>query len=452
MVSSCQNGATKEKEILSPLQVITNVNIIDVKSGKIRKSDVVVSADTIKEILDPGSSKSWEEATLINGEGKYLLPGLAEMHAHIPSVMWNDPQMEETLFLYLSNGITTIRGMLGHPLHLELRARTDSMKLLSPRIYTSSPSLNGSTVTSPEMADEKIRQYKEEGYDFLKLHPGIRLHVFDQIVKTAKEVNIPFAGHVSTLVGIRHALESGYASIDHVDGYLEGLVPESKNVNPTENGFFGYNFTRLADSSKIDALVRLSKENQVWVVPTQTLFTRWFSPLPANELAGQPEMKYMAPEVIENWISSKQNLTENEEYNAEQWEAFIKLRKRLILSLHKNGQGLLLGSDAPQVFNVPGFSIQHELQDMVDLGLSPLEAIQIGTVNPAQYFGMEGKFGEIIAGASADLILLDQNPLEDIRHMQQPAGVMVRGQWLSREMIDQKLKEIENKYTTTSPQ
>ncbi|WP_186758494.1 amidohydrolase family protein [Echinicola salinicaeni] len=444
-LSACQGQDKEQSETNKNIQVITNVNLIDIRTGDIQKAQVIVENQKIKSILEP-STETVKNAVLINGEGKYLVPGLAEMHAHIPSVIWNDPQMEETLFLYLSNGVTTIRGMLGHPLHLTLREKADSMAILSPRIYTSSPSLNGNSVTTVEQAQTMITNFQKEGYDFLKLHPGIRLHVFDQIVKTANEVGIPYAGHVSTLVGIRHALQSKYASIDHVDGFLEGLVPESLEVNPSENGLFGYNFTSLADTSLIPELVQMSSENKVWVVPTQSLFTRWFSPIPADSLANQAEMQYMAPEVIENWTNSKVNLTEGEGYDPGQWEDFMHIRKLLIKSLHDNGHGLLLGSDAPQVFNVPGFSIQHELQAMVDAGLSPLEALQIGTINPAQYFNQVGKFGEIKEDASADLILLDKNPLEDIKNMEHPAGVMVRGRWINRDEIDQKLKFISDKF------
>ncbi|AWW29330.1 amidohydrolase [Echinicola strongylocentroti] len=445
---ACQNK-NSQKEAPSPTaKVIADVNIIDIRNGHITKGHVVVDSGKIQRILPVSEDEAEviQEAELINGKGKYLVPGIAEMHAHLPSVIWNDPQMEEVLFLYLSNGITTIRGMLGHHLHLELKEKVANDKILSPRIYTSSPSLNGNTVTSTEQATEMVTSYQKDGFDFLKLHPGLRLHVFDQIVKTANEVNIPFAGHVSTLVGIRHALESGYASIDHVDGFLEGLVPESAGVNPTENGFFGYNFTEKADTTLIPDLVKTTKTHEVWVVPTQSLFSRWFSPTPAKQLANDPEMKYMAPEVIENWINSKNNLTETDAYNAEQWEDFMAIRKMLIRGLQENGHGLLLGSDAPQVFNVPGFSIQHEMQAMVEAGLSPLETLQMGTVNPAKYFGQEGNFGEIATGASADLILLDANPLEDISNMQRPRGVMVRGHWISRDQIDQKLKTIADKY------
>ena len=424
------------------VSIFTEVSVIDIRSGNIQDEKyVVVENGKIKDIFDKKPELP-ETAEVIDGKGKYLMPGLAEMHAHIPSPDWGRENMEETLFLYLSNGITTIRGMLGHPVHLELRERALKNEVLSPRVITSSPSLNGNTVKTKEEAIEKVKAYKEAGYDFLKLHPGIKLEVFDQIVETANEVGINFAGHVSIDVGIRHALKSGYASVDHVDGYLEGLVPKEKGLNPNSNGFFGYNFTYDADTSLIDELVALSKENKVWVVPTQTLFERWFSPDDPQVLASATEMKYMPKAMLENWVKSKENLINDPSFNKEQWSAFNQIRRELIYKLHHEGHGLLLGSDAPQVFNVPGFSIHHELATMIKAGLTPLEALQIGTINPAKFLQMEGQFGEIINGASADLILLNNSPINNLEALKEISGVMVRGQWLSKEEIDQRLEEI----------
>jgi imidazolonepropionase-like amidohydrolase len=422
--------------------IISDVNVLNVRDGVVEEGrHVLIDSGKIVRIMEAEASLPPAD-TVISGSGKYLMPGLAEMHAHIPSPEWGRNLTSETLFLYLSNGVTTIRGMLGHPLHLELREQAEKNEILSPRIYTSSPSLNGNTVPSPEEARQKVTEYHQAGYDFLKLHPGIQLEVFDEIVRTAKALGIPYAGHVSVHVGIRHALESDYASVDHVDGFLEGLVPESANVAPDANGFFGYNFTRLADTLMISELVSMSRENGVWVVPTQSLFDRWFSPESPETLVQAPEMKYMPASTLESWVNSKKGLVTDATYTAGQWEAFNEIRKKMIYQLHQQGQGLLLGSDAPQVFNVPGFSIHHELQGMLDAGLSPAEAIRIGTLNPAVFFGREGDFGEVVEGASADLILLPANPLEDLSHLKNLEGVMVRGRWLSRTEIDKRLAEI----------
>ena len=439
-LTACASSVS-ENAISNASIVITDVQVINVRDGSITQKTVVIDSGRIAQLLDKVPEMP-DSATQINGSGKFLLPGLAEMHAHIPAPGQYDNRIEETLFLYLSNGITTIRGMLGHPVHLELREQAVNNEILSPRIYTASPSLNGNTIPTPEEARAKVTAYQQDGYDFLKIHPGVPLEAFDELVKTANEVGIPFAGHVPVDVGIRHALESNYATIDHVDGYLEGLVPEEENVNPNENGFFGYNFTPLADTSLIDELVQMSSEHDVWVVPTQSLFDRWFSPENAETLAEAPEMRYMPSSTIDNWVNSKQNLVTDESYNPAQWELFNTIRKKLIYDLQHNGHGLLLGSDAPQVFNVPGFSIHHELKGMLDAGLTPLEAIQIGTLNPAIYFEQEGEFGEIVEGASADLLLLNTNPLEDLSALKDLAGVMVRGRWLSKNDIDTRLEGI----------
>lgn len=440
---SCSPSIEKV-ELAVSTYVFEQANVIDMTNGSVSVKHVVVEEDQITRLLDGTTEFDWTEATVIPAKGKFLMPGLAEMHAHIPSLEWDDPLIDETLFLYLSNGVTTIRGMLGNPVHLALREKAKKREITSPRIFTSSPSLNGTTVRTPEEAQSKVSAYADEGYDFLKLHPGIRLHVFDEIVRTANAKGIPYAGHVSNLVRVRHALESKYHTIDHVDGFLEGLVPAEAGVNPIENGFFGYNFTDLADTAKIGELVALSKENNVWVVPTQALFDRWFSPTPAEQLVEEPEMKYMSRDTRAAWTKSKKDLTESGGYDAEKWKRFNEIRYKLIKALHENEQGLLLGSDAPQVFNVPGFSIHHELQGMLDAGLSPLQALQIGTINPATFF--DGNFGQIKEGMEADLIMTEKNPLDDLRNLLNPEGVMARGMWLDKSTIADKLNQIAEKY------
>ena len=436
-------GCNQAQEKVSPTAIlISEVHILDVKNGEILENqNVVVDSGKIKAISATlQNPKGFTQR--IEGKGKFLVPGLAEMHAHIPSPNTPRQRVEETLFLYLSNGVTTIRGMLGHPSHLEMREQASNGTLVSPRIFTSSPSLNGFTVRSPEEARKKVTAFQKAGYDFLKIHPGILLNAFDTLVKTANEVGITFSGHVPVAVGIRHALESKYASIDHVDGFLEGLVPESKDINPADNGFFGYNFTSLAETDKINELVALSKENEVWIVPTQSLFERWFAPIPVEELLAQPEMKYMPKSTLANWERVKRDYMNDPSFSEEQWQKFNEIRQRLINRLQENGYGMLLGSDAPQLFNVPGFSIHHEIEGMLGAGLTPLQVLQAGTINPAIFFGKEDEFGEIRVGLDADFLLVEENPLDNIKALQKLEGVMYRGNWLSREAIDKKLEEI----------
>lgn len=425
----------------------THVNVITMENETVLKDQTVLIKDgKIAKIGAAADIDIKGGATAIDGRGKYLIPGISEMHAHIPGNQNGTEIVEETLFLYLSNGITLIRGMLGQPYHLTLREQVAKGEVLGPRIYTSGPSINGNTVRSVEEARAKVTAQKEAGYDFLKLHPGLTRENFDAVVATANKVGIPYAGHVSTGVGVRRAIEAKYASIDHVDGYVEGLVPSSIRVNPNTNGFFGVNFTDIADENLIPELVNATKEAGVWIVPTQAMMERWIGPTPAAEIGADPEMQYMNPRTLNNWIRTKDNILSNSTYDANQANKFNALRRKVIGDMHKAGVGILLGSDAPQVFNVPGFSIQREMDAMLRSGMSPYEILKSGTVNPAIYFGDEDLYGKVKEGLSADLILLDANPLNNIANMKNPAGVMVRGKWLSEEFIARRLKVIAERY------
>lgn len=439
-ILSCSQS---QERISASAILLQHVNVVDVQNGDIIKDvHVVVDSGRISKILKR-VSKPEAFGHRIDGKGQYLMPGLAEMHAHIPSPPTTQLRTEHTLYLYLANGITTIRGMLGHPSHIVLKQLVAKGNILGPRIFTSSPSLNGNSVKSVEEARSKVSEYARLNYDFLKIHPGIKLEVFEALVETARKEGISFAGHVPVDVGIVRALESGYATIDHVDGFLEGLVPAEANVAADANGFFGYNFTALADTTKIDELVKLSRDHKVWIVPTQTLFERWFAPTTADEMLSEPEMVYMPRAILNIWRQRKIESTgPNSGFDETQWQQFNRIRRKLIKSIQENGQGLLLGSDAPQLFNVPGFSIHHEMATMVEAGLTPLEVIQSGTINVAEYLGMQDKMGQIEEGMIADAILLRSNPLDDVGALKELSGVMLRGKWISKAEIDHALNEI----------
>lgn len=425
--------------------IIKDVTIISMVGENTTIGNIEIVGTKIKSIGDVNANKL---STVIDGTGKYIIPGLTEMHAHIPTPEeGDDSYVKDVLFLYLSQGVTNIRGMLGDPYHLTLKESIASGELkISPRVYTSSHSLNGNSVTTPEEAEEKIRQYKTDGYDFLKIHPGIQLDVWNSVESTAKEVGIPYSGHVPVDVGIHRALDAQYATIDHIDGFIDGLIPKDQPFDKDGGGFFGYGFTDLVDVDLINPLVDKTKKQNVAIVPTQTLFTRWFSPTdPARDLLAS-EMKYMPSKTRFAWRQNKEQLINNEDYSAEQWSSYNSIRTQLLSALYKRGVTILLGSDAPQVMNVPGFSLHHEMKEMANAGMSNYDILKSGTSGPADFFSASGQFGTIQEKASADFILLNKHPLEDISNAQDIAGVMVRGYWLSRDMIDEGLKKIELKH------
>ena len=382
-------------------------------------------------------------ALVIDASDKYLMPGWAEMHAHVPPIDDIAP-MKDVLTLYLANGITTIRGMLGHPKHLELRSKINSGEVLGPHFYATGPSFNGQTVKTAERGAEMVREQKAAGYDYLKLHPGLTKETFPAIAKTAHEVGIPFVGHVSFNVGVWRAIDAGYSSIDHLDGFIEAITPGSDTLAEQETGLFGAWIAYRADAARIPKLVNALREKQIYVVPTQALAERWLSPLPATEFTDDPEMKYMKPQEIENWVKAKTGYMTNPNFSKERAEKLVQIRRKLIHECQKNGVQLLLGSDAPQVFNVPGFSIHHEMKYMVDAGLTPYETLKTGTVNVASYLGKTDS-GVIKVGNVSDLVLLNGNPLTDINQTRAIEGVMMGTNWLSKNYIQNELKKLEKK-------
>ncbi len=436
--SAQQSTDNKSKEI-----VFRNVNVIPMdKEQVLMNQDVVVKDGKIISIKPASKSNYGKNAIVVDAKGKYLMPGLAEMHAHVPPVDDIAP-MKDVVMLFVLKGVTTIRGMLGHPRHIELRSKIESGEIIGPRFITSGPSFNGNSVKTPEAAAAMVREQKKAGYDFLKLHPGLTKENFAAIAATAKEVNIPFAGHVSFDVGVWLAIDAGYATIDHLDGFVESLVPGIENMKESETGLFSLFIADKADESGIQRLTDSLRNHHIWVVPTQALAERWFHPArDADALGKEDEMKYMDAETMNNWTNTKKNLLKNPNYKASTATKLIEIRRKLIAACNQNGVGLLLGSDAPQVFDVPGFSVHHELQYLVDAGLSPYDAIKTGTLNVGRFLNRED-IGVIKVGAVSDLILLNGNPLENINNTKNIEGVMLRNLWFPKDYIQAELKKLE---------
>lgn len=416
-----------------------NVNVLPMTSDTVlREQTVIVRDGRIARIGAVDETPVPAGAAVIDGTDRYLMPGLAEMHAHVPASP--SEELDRTLALYTANGITTIRGMLGRPYHLELRKALTSGEILGPRLVTSGPSFNGNSVDGTADAERMVREQQAAGYDFLKIHPGLTRGEFEAMAEAANELDIPFAGHVPSAVGVPVALDAGMATIDHLDGYMQALVPRDEDPSGGFGGFFGVLLAGSAEASRIDELAIATAEAGVWNVPTETLFEHVTNATDPDAMAEWPEMRYMPAATVEEWVERKAGVIGDPAFDPALAERAIELRRALILALHEAGAGLLLGSDSPQIFNVPGFSLHRELALLVEAGLTPYAALRTGTVNPAAYFGATATFGTIKPGLSADLVLLDDNPLGDIDNTRRIHGVMRQGRWLSREAIDTMLE------------
>lgn len=412
-----------------------NVNVLTMTSEEVLRAQTVIVTDgRIDHLGSVEETPVPEAARVIDGTDRWLMPGLAELHAHVPAA--SSDELERVFALYVANGVTTVRGMLGRPSHLALRRALAHGEVFGPRLITSGPSFNGNSVQDVAEAERRVREQRAAGYDFLKIHPGLTRAEFEAVADTANELGMPFAGHVPAAVGVDAALEAGMATIDHLDGYMQALLPPNVDPSGGLGGFFGLLLAGEADASKIRPIAARTAAAGVWNVPTQSLFEHVTSAVDPEAMAQWPEMRYMPAATVLNWVRSKREVVGDSAFDPGLAVRAIELRRALILALQEAGAGLLLGSDSPQIFNVPGFSLHRELGYLVASGLTPFEALRAGTVSPAVYFGRTAEFGAVEPGLAADLLLLDDNPLADIAHTRRIHGVMLRGRWLSREDLD----------------
>ena len=403
------------------------VNVIPMDEERVLEDQTVIVRDgRIAEMGPADETDVPEGAQEVDGGGRYLVPGLAEMHGHIPSPEEQPEYTDDVLFLFVANGVTTVRGMQGQPGQLALRERANSGEIVAPSLYLAGPAFSGGSVDSPEQARERVRQQHEEGWDYLKVLGGMTQAEYDAMAETAHEVGIPFVGHVPGDVGLMHALEMGQQTIDHVDGYIEYLDGSEGPV----------------DEAELQEAIEATKEAGTAIIPTMALWETLRGTAKLGTLTGYDELRYMPPEMVASWTESHEERLQNPDFDSTAAHQTIDNRMRVLEALHDGGVTILFGTDAPQQFSVPGFSIHHELSRMTDAGMTPYEILQTATANVGDYFQDKDRFGTIEPGARADLILLEANPLDDIAHLADLAGVMVQGRWLPEEEIQAQLDEI----------
>lgn len=403
-----------------------NVNVVPMSSDTVLVQQTVVVRDGVIDTIGPVDTVPIpEDVQVVDGTDRYLVPGLAEMHAHVPEV--GTSELDRYFALYVANGVTTIRGMLGRESHLGLRRDLRDAKVFGPRLVTSGPSLNGRSVTGVQDAKRQVEEQHAAGFDFIKIHPGLKADQFDALADAANALHMPFAGHVTVAAGVPRVLEKGMATIDHLDGYFAALLPPANQGRGGFGGFFDVMLANEIDASGMADIARETAEAGTWNVPTEILVELMINDIPVAELRSRPEMRYMPKETVRRWESAKTAMVSDPAFRADVAARAIDLRRQLILELHKAGAGLLLGSDSPQVFNVPGFSIHRELEALVLAGLTPYEALRTGTVAVAEF--LSSNTGLVEAGRDADLVLLDANPLVDIGNSRRIHGVMLRGAW-----------------------
>lgn len=434
--------------------VITNVTVIPMDRERTLADQTVVIRDgRIASVSAAASAQVPAGATRIDGRGKFLMPGLAEMHAHVPPGNPTDEQLADIMFLYVANGITTIRGMLGAPYQIELKRKLADGEMLGPRFFAAAPSLNGNSAPTPEAAVALVRSAVETGYDLMKIHPGVSRETWDAAVAEMKAQGLTFGGHVPMDVGVVHAMRSGIATIDHLDGYLEASVRDSAVYAGGADGAALGEVIALIDPARFRALAEMSRSLNVWNVPTMYLWENFYNDRTPEELGALPEMQYAHPRQVQGWMNQKRGRSRADSaqrMTPERRARYLELRRMMLKTLADAGAPLLMGTDSPQMFNVPGFALHRELQVAHAAGLTNYQVLESGTRNVGRYVSEslkeDGAFGTVAAGQWADLVLLEANPLEDLAHLRRRAGVIVRGRWVSASEIQTGLHALAAKY------
>jgi imidazolonepropionase-like amidohydrolase len=430
-----------------PVTAFVGVNVIPGDSPKLKPNQtVLVRGGRIAEVGPAARVKVPDGAARIDGTGKFLMPGIAEMHGHLPDDRAPESQVNRVMTLFVAAGVTTVRGMQGAANQIGLRDKIARGQLLGPRLFLYGPPMTSNSAPTVEVAVKKVEEQKKAGYDGVKILEAIKPEVYEAIARTARRLKMPFGGHVPNAVGLERALAAGQKSIDHLDGFVEALLVPPRQVPPDENMAQAFDRMRFSkeeldnvDEKKLPRLIAATRRAGAMVVPTMAVWKVLFGDATAESLRQLPEMKYI-PE-LDEWADGKTQM--DAEAPLPQRFKLMEVRARVLAGIARAGGLVMLGADAPQLFSVPGFSLRNETQALVKAGMTPAQVVEAATIAPARYLGVQKESGSVAAGKRADLILVDGNPLEDVANIFRSSGVMVNGRWLPRTELDALLAPLE---------
>jgi len=432
---------------------ITDVNLIDVTGGAvIEHSTVVFSGGRIVDVGKSANVHIPHSAQVVDGSGRFLIPGLWDMHVHMVFGDWFPQSREIVLPLFVANGVTGVRDMGGELEVLQQwRREIGQGKLLGPRIVTSGPMLDGPkprfpssvAVASPEDGRKAVDDLKRRGADFIKLQSLMSRESYFAIADEARRQGIVFAGHVPDAIRAVEASNAGQKSIEHLTGVFEGCSNVEDELLRGPKGI--KRFLETFDDAKAAALIAVFKKNRTWQAPT-LVWERGGNLLDQRDLQHDPRARYV-PASWKNgaWRRFTEDILKDQANDDLQTrQRFVAKEIEVVRDMHRAGIPFLAGTDtAAGVYVFPGFSLHEEMQLLVRAGFTPLEALQCATRNPAEYLGKLSEMGTLEKGKVADLVLLDANPLDDIANTQRIAGVVVTGRYLSRAELDRLLRSVE---------
>lgn len=416
--------------------LITNVNVVPMNQDTILVNKMVYIKDgIIEKIADNIDIKDVE---IVDAKNKFITPGLIDMHVHV----WDKYE----LGLYLSNGVTAVRNVWGTPMHLRLKKKINDDKLISPLFYTSGPKLTGPEfigddnlqLTNIEEAKAKIISYKERGYDFIKTYNGLTKELFDAILEQAKVSNIDVVSHPSKKVSFAYHFNPQIKSIEHAEDIYQQPLDYT------------------LDTLKLAEVVNTyAKSNQGAFCPTLTVFNNIYQMLINDDILSSEQLQFMNPLIkkvdskaqFDRWHNTKLRDSSIVTSIKNQHDFHLKIIK----DFNDAGISIICGTDAGIGVTVPGYSIHKELAFYKEAGLTNYEAIKTATINASRTHTIMNNMGSIEVGKLANLLLVENNPLQDLSTLQKPLVVFIKGRQIKRShlnSIEEKSKNRNNLIAT----
>jgi imidazolonepropionase-like amidohydrolase len=465
-------NAQPNHEIQHAPIAFTHVAVIDTAGASIQQNmTVVIVGDYIADVGKAAEIKLPKSAQVIDGRGKFLIPGLWDMHVHMFNHFSRRPPNTWYFPLLVANGVTSIREMWTKPEEMEQVRKWREMQaeggLLAPRIAAVGTLVDGpagakttnaaalqvgpaaNVVSTPEEARQFVREVKAAGIDFVKTYSSLSREAYFAIADEAKKQGIPFAGHVPIAIDAAEASSVGQRSMEHLDQILESSSSRSHELFQVPGRDWSSKYDKLTldtfDEGKFKTLIATLAKNHSWQVPTLVRNRVWgFRGDP--RFRDDTRLRYIPADEITSW---KQlfPLTQQDSDKAigrRLWQKQLEV----VRPMHLAGVPLLAGTDLGGDYIYPGFSLHDELALFVQAGLTPGEALKTATYNPAKFLSMLKRLGTVEKGKLADLVLLDANPLEDIHNTQKIRAVVLNGKYLDRVALDKLLADAESTVST----
>jgi hypothetical protein len=435
-----------------PALVITHVTVIDPRDGSAQADrTVAIRGDRISDVTSSGGAAIPAGARVVDASGKFLIPGLWDMHIHTFFGTWVPGGNDVTLPLFIANGVTGVRDM-GSELApiLEARAAIAQHRKLGPRMVIAGPMLDGPKtqfpasipITTPEDGRRAVQMLAERGVDFIKIQSYVPRDAYFAIAEESRKRGLVFVGHVPDAVRGAEAANAGQKSFEHLIGIFEGssTTEDAFLTGPKGPG----RFLDTYDAAKEAALTRILVAQNTWQCPT-LYWERGQWLVDAIDVTHDPDAPY-APVFWRDKSWPRFTASILKELDTDPLavrQRFVTHELGIVRRLHESGVPFLAGTDTPAGVDViPGVSLHHELARLVDAGLTPLAALQTATINPARFLGRVADLGTVERGKLADLVLLDKNPLDDIANTRAIFAVVVAGRYLSRADLDGILHDV----------